>query len=203
MQSVDLLLSSGTGPAECRIALSRLVGILQKEATQLDCSFEMVSAAAPDKHGPKSVLITLEGDVADQITRDYCGTIKFIFKSPVRPQHKRQNWFVSVTQAELTHISEVNILPEDVRYETLRAGGPGGQHQNTTDSAVRIVHIPTGIHLTARNERSQHRNKAAALDRLKNVLQHFQEQELENAKAARHQDNRNIERGNEIKSFRF
>ncbi|MGQ5720514.1 peptide chain release factor H [Rhizobiales bacterium] len=203
MQSVDLLLSSGTGPAECRIALSRLVGILQKEATQLECSFEMASATATDKHGPKSVLITLEGDAADQIARDYCGTIKFIFKSPVRPQHKRQNWFVSVSKAELTRVSDVNIRSEDVRYEALRAGGPGGQHQNTTDSAVRIVHIPTGIQLIARNERSQHRNKAAALDRLKSVLQHFQDQELENAKAARHQDNRNIERGNEIKSFRF
>lgn len=203
MQSVDLLLSSGTGPAECRIALNRLVDILQKEATQLDCSFEMVSASAPDKYGPKSVLLTLEGDAASQIARDYCGTIKFIFKSPVRPQHKRQNWFVSVTQAELPHISEVNILPEDVRYETLRAGGPGGQHQNTTDSAVRIVHIPTGIHLTARNERSQHRNKAAALERLEVILQHFQDEEQRNAKSARHQNNRIIERGNEIKTFRF
>lgn len=109
----------------------------------------------------------------------------------------------AVAQVELPRAKEVNILPEDVRFEALRAGGPGGQHQNTTDSAVRIVHIPTGIQLTARNERSQHRNKAAALQRLKDVLQHFQEAELENAKASRHQDNRTIERGNEIKTFRY
>ncbi len=203
MQSVNLLLSAGTGPAECRIALNRLISILQQEAARLGCSFDMVPATTPDKYGPKSVLVTLEGDVADQIARDFCGTIRFIFKSPVRPQHKRQNWFVSVTQVELPRAEDVNILPEDVRFETLRAGGPGGQHQNTTDSAVRIVHIPTGIQLTARNERSQHRNKAIALERLKGVLQHFQEAELENAKASRHQDNRTIERGNEIKTFRY
>lgn len=203
MQSVNLLLSSGTGPAECRIALNKLTSILQQETARLGCSFDMVPATAPDKYGPKSVLVTLEGDVADQIARDFCGMIRFIFKSPVRPQHKRQNWFVSVAQVELPRTKEVNILPEDVRFEALRAGGPGGQHQNTTDSAVRIVHIPTGIQLTARNERSQHRNKAAALQRLKDVLQHFQEAELENAKASRHQDNRTIERGNEIKTFRY
>lgn len=203
MKSVDLFLSSGSGPAECRIALGRLIELLQKEATQSDCRFEMASVAAPDKYGPKSVLVTIEGDKADQIARDYCGTIRFIFKSPVRPQHKRQNWFVSVSEADLPKTGAVDIRPEDIRFETLRAGGPGGQHQNTTDSAVRILHLPTGVQLTARNERSQHRNKAEALQRLKAVLQHLQENEMEDAKAARHQDNRNIERGNEVKTFRF
>lgn len=203
MKSVDLFLSAGTGPAECRIALSRLIDLLKREARESDCSFEAASAFAPDKYGPRSVLVTLQGDKADRIAHDYCGTIGFIFKSPVRPQHKRQNWFVSVSEAALPKIGEINIRPQDIRYETLRAGGPGGQHQNTTDSAVRIIHVPTGIQLTARNERSQHRNKAAALERLKAVLQHLQEDAKEAMKAAYHQDNRNIERGNEVKTFRF
>ncbi|MGU3400469.1 peptide chain release factor H [Brucellaceae bacterium D45D] len=202
MQSVNLLLSSGSGPAECRIALNRFVQILSEETHRRDCLFEISSEMAVDKHGPKSVFVTLQGDRADQIAQEFCGTVKFVFKSPVRPQHKRQNWFISVCRVARPQNDEITILPSDLRFETLRAGGPGGQHQNTTDSAVRVVHIPTGIQLTARNERSQHRNKAMALERLAMVLKHMKEDQTEDAKAALHRDNRNIQRGNEVKTFR-
>ncbi len=203
MKSVDLLISSGSGPAECRIAVGRFIAILSKEAHYRGCLFEVTAEIAADKHGPKSALVTLEGDRADQIAQEFCGTIRLVFKSPVRPQHKRQNWFISVSRIAQPAIDEIVIQPNDVRFETLRAGGPGGQHQNTTDSAVRVVHIPTGIQLIARNERSQHRNKATALERLGMVLKHLQEDKIEEAKAARHLENRNIERGNEVKSYRF
>src|SRR5690606_33433153 len=102
---------------------------------------------------------------------------RLVFKSPVRPQHKRQHWFISVSRIARPAINDIVIQPNDVRFETLRAGGPGGQHQNTSDSAVRVVHIPTGIQLIARHERSQHRNKATALERLGMVLKHLQEDE--------------------------
>jgi peptide chain release factor len=203
MKSVDLLISSGSGPAECRIAVSRFIDILSGEAQARGCLFEVLSEIATDKQGPKSALVTLEGNSAEQIAQEFCGTVRFVFRSPVRPQHKRQNWFISVRQAGRPMPDEITILPGDVRYETLRAGGPGGQHQNTTDSAVRIVHLPTGIRLTARNERSQHRNKALALERLILVLKHLQEDKTEDAKAALHQDNRNVERGNAVKIYRF
>lgn len=203
MKSVDLLISSGSGPAECRIAVGRFIDILSKEAQDRDCLFDVTAEIASDKHGPKSALVTIEGEAADQIAQEFCGTIRLVFKSPVRPQHKRQNWFISVSRIAQPAIDEIVIQPNDVRFETLRAGGPGGQHQNTTDSAVRVVHIPTGIQLIARNERSQHRNKATALERLGMVLKHLQEDKIEEAKAARHLENRNMERGNEVKSYRL
>ena len=90
-----------------------------------------------------------------------------------------------------------------MRFETLRAGGPGGQHQNTTDSAVRAVHLPTGIVVTARNERSQHRNKAIALKRLEAMLRVLADREVEQSKADIFIANKALERGNEVKVFRL
>jgi peptide chain release factor len=89
--------------------------------------------------------------------------------SPIRPHHKRKNWFVGVFRLEAPAPSP-ELREADVRFETLRAGGPGGQHQNVTDSAVRATHVPTGLSVVARSERSQHRNKAAALARLAAML---------------------------------
>jgi len=203
MKSVNLLISSGSGPAECRIAVAQFISILSKEAHHGSCILEVSSEIAVDKHGPKSALVTLEGENAEQIAQDFKGTIKFVFKSPVRPQHKRQNWFISVTPIVPPSIDEFIIQQGDVHFETLRAGGPGGQHQNTTDSAVRVTHVPTGIQLVVRNERSQHRNKAMAQTRLAMLLKHMHDEQVEEAKADRHRENRNIERGNAVKCYRL
>lgn len=203
MAEIDLLLSSGSGPAECRIALSRCIEILAGEAGKAGCLFEVTSPMAPDKYGPKSALVTLQGENAGRLALEFCGTVRFVFKSPLRPQHKRQNWFIAVSRVERPDSDAIVLAPHELRFETMRAGGPGGQHQNTTDSAVRVLHVPSGIQVTARNERSQHRNKVVALQRLAMMLQHVQDAALAEAKAARHHDNRAIERGNAVKSFRL
>ncbi|MGF9563572.1 peptide chain release factor-like protein, partial [Neorhizobium sp. BT27B] len=82
-------------------------------------------------------------------------------------------------------------------------GGPGGQHQNTTDSAVRAVHIPTGLTVLARDERSQHRNKALAIRRLAGMLAMLEHGKADAARRERFLANRNLERGNEVKTFKL
>lgn len=204
MSAIDLLVTSGNGPVECRIALSALLGILEREAIRLGCSFETSLGPMPDRHGAKSAIVSLDGLGAEQIAAGYCGTIRVTFKSPARPGHKRQNWYVAVRRIDVGPESgEVTIDPADLRFETLRAGGPGGQHQNTTDSAVRVLHQPTGLMVTARDERSQHRNKALALRRLEAMLRHIEAEKQEAAKSGRFIANRTIERGNEVKSFKL
>ncbi len=204
MTSVDLLVTSGNGPTECRIAVSRLIDILNLEAKKLGCSIEISVGSMPDRHGPKSAVVSLAGEAAASLAADYTGTIKFLFKSPVRPGHKRQNWFVSVQTIDLVSESaEVVLDPADLRFETLRAGGPGGQHQNTTDSAVRVVHIPTGLTAMARDERSQHRNRALAIQRLTGLLDMLEHRKADAARQERFLANRAIERGNEVKTFRL
>jgi len=203
MAAIDMLVTSGNGPVECRIALMALVGILEKEAVRLGCTFEASFGHRPDRHGAKSAVLSLEGRNAEALAQDYCGTIKFVFKSPVRAGHKRQNWFVGVQVVDLSDAVAVSIAPSDVRVETLRAGGPGGQHQNTTDSAVRVVHLPSGIVVVARSERSQHRNKAIALQRLAAMLRVLADREVEASKTELFMANKALERGNAVKVFRL
>ncbi|RVC74983.1 peptide chain release factor H [Mesorhizobium sp. M4A.F.Ca.ET.022.05.2.1] len=205
MPAIDLLVTSGSGPAECRVALMALIGIIEAEADRRGCTTDVTFGHRPDRHGAKSALLGLEGANAAALAAEYCGTVKFVFKSPVRSGHKRQNWFVGVKAVDLTAAvpAEASIAPCDVRIETLRAGGPGGQHQNTTDSAVRAVHLPTGIVVTARNERSQHRNKAIALRRLEAMLRVLADRDAEQSKAEIFIANKALERGNEVKVFRL
>ncbi|MCV9961309.1 peptide chain release factor H [Pararhizobium sp. BT-229] len=205
MVDIHLLATTGNGPVECRIALASLLSILRGEAKARGCTFEATAARAPDAHGPASAVLTIGGDCAMMLANEYCGTIRFVFKSPVRPHHKRQNWFVGVRTIELAGdtADAVTIDPQDIRFETLRAGGPGGQHQNTTDSAVRATHVPTGITVICRDERSQHRNKATAIRRLQAALQLLAERDARNAKTALFLANKDLERGNEVKAFRL
>jgi len=205
MPAIDLLVTSGNGPVECRIALMALVGIIEAETGRRGCTVDVTFGHQPDRHGAKSALLSIEGASAPALAAEYCGTVKFVFKSPVRPGHKRQNWFVGVKTVDLAAAApaDASIALADVRFETLRAGGPGGQHQNTTDSAVRAVHLPTGIVVTARNERSQHRNKAIALKRLEAMLRVLADREAEQSKADIFIANKALERGNEVKVFRL
>jgi peptide chain release factor len=205
MDETSLFLTSGNGPVECRAALSELIEILKIEAWNSGLRSEIALGPQPDAHGPKSAIVTLSGDGAQAFARHYHGTVQFIFKSRIRPGHKRQNWFVGVKPIDLSTLEPEteHIRIEDLRFETLRAGGPGGQHQNTTDSAVRATHIPSGITVTCRDERSQHRNKALALKRIAAMLRVLADRREEDAKSSLFMASKELERGNAVKTFRL
>jgi peptide chain release factor len=124
-----------------------------------------------------------------------------VARSPLRPHHKRKNWFIGVFKLEPRAIEPAKLNPADVRFEAFSAGGPGGQHQNKTASAVRVVHTPTRLAVVAREGRSQHRNKAIALKRLGTLL------ELNDELAAVADDQQiqswhsRLERGRPIRTF--
>jgi peptide chain release factor len=167
---IRLLFTSGRGPAECRIALANALTVLEREAEAAGVSLDLATSRDPDGHGPASAIARIDGGAgAAALAGAWTGSILWVARSPVRPHHKRKNWFVGVLRlADEPAGAETapEIDPRDVHFEALRAGGPGGQHQNKTESAIRAVHIPTGRAVVAREERSQHRNKALALKRL-------------------------------------
>lgn len=198
-ERVSLLVTSGNGPAECRLAVAKILQRMRVEAEQMDVMLDI--EVTPAKHGPKSAAVVIHGAAVAIFARGWCGTIQWRARSPLRPHHKRANWFVGVFQLPVIASGDTTILMQDVAFESFRAGGPGGQHQNTTDSAVRAIHKPSGLTVVVREMRSQHRNKALALERLQDLANARDQAAVEEGKTKRNQMHNALERGNPTRIF--
>jgi peptide chain release factor len=168
--SARLLMTSGRGPAECRIALGNALAVMAKEACEAGLDLDVAHGGTPDKNGPASAIVLIEGTDAAAFARRWVGSILWVATSPVRPHHKRKNWFIGAFALPPLTTPAAAIAAGDLRFEAFAAGGPGGQHQNKTESAVRCIHVPSGLAVVARDGRSQHRNKALAIARLTELL---------------------------------
>jgi peptide chain release factor len=199
--STRLLVTSGRGPAECRIAVRLVIERLAAEAVDLDCDVA-TAVEGGDRHGPASAVVVLTGAAAGDLAQRWTGSILWICASPVRPQHKRKNWFVGVVALEASAQAAIRVDAGQVRFEALRAGGPGGQHQNKTESAVRATHLPSGLTVVVRSERSQHRNKALALDRLATIMAAAADTAARAEAERRHAAHDGLQRGNPVRTFR-
>ncbi|MEP3276185.1 MAG: peptide chain release factor H [Stappiaceae bacterium] len=205
-ESVRLLITSGSGPAECRIAVRMILKRLNEEASAQALDVDCTSSAQTDKHGPPSAVVCVHGATAEIFAARWIGTIQWICQSPVRPQHKRRNWYAGIVKLSADLQNNTSTVPTfdraDIRFETFRAGGPGGQHQNTTDSAVRATHVPTNISVVVRDQRSQHRNKQMAVSRLETQLA-LREIYLETvSRQSEHGLHAQLERGNPKRRFK-
>jgi peptide chain release factor len=196
---IRLLFTSGRGPAECRIAVAKAVATLAAEAASLGLETDCLEGPNADGHGPASAIMVIHGDAAAAFARPWIGVIQWVAQSPRRPHHKRKNWFIGVFELPALPDAPKTLAVQDIRFEAFRAGG---QHQNKTESAVRATHIASGLSVVAREERSQHRNKALALERIAALLRLQGELQAITAQNDAHAAHDRLERGRPMKRFK-
>ncbi len=198
-----LQVSAGQGPAECAWAVVKTVEEMEREAAPLALEFRAALEPGPRPGTAQSALVSLAGDPAalEAFAGSWEGTVQWVARSPFRPEHKRRNWFVGVTK--LDPVRETRYQAAELHWETMRASGPGGQHVNRTESAVRVTHVPTGVQASATEERSQHRNRKLALARLAKKLQELNAGRAAEAQAERWRAHQQLKRGNAARVFRY
>lgn len=197
MSEVILHITAGKGPQECRWVVARLAGAFAREAKAagLECALlDGVEAF------PASILLRIAGETSASFAAQRIGTNQWIGHSPFRPTHKRRNWFVGVSLAPRPD-EMIDLAEEDIDYQAMRASGPGGQHVNKTDSAVRATHRPTGLVATAQEQRSQHANRKLARLKLAIMLQERHQQARDEGRQAQWHVHQELERGNAVRGY--
>ncbi len=194
-------ITAGRGPAECAWVVPRVLRCFIQEAESAAISVEVLeSIPGPFLDTLDSVLIAIEGSNLKPFLERWLGSILWIGRSPFRPTYKRKNWFVGVNQLALPE--RVAWSENELRFDTMRASGPGGQHVNKTETAVRVTHMPTGLTATAQEERSQSANRKLALARLAESFSQRQQQSERRVQHKRWTQHDALERGNPIRVYR-
>tara|TARA_Y100000817_G_C16860786_1_gene545715 strand:- start:894 stop:1817 length:924 start_codon:yes stop_codon:yes gene_type:complete len=197
-----LEIHAGAGGTESQDWAQMLQRMYFRWSERKKFKFKIIYESYGEEAGIKSCTAIVEGKYAFGYLKRESGIHRLVRISPFDSNSRRHTSFSSVWISPYVDENiKISLQDKDMRIDTFRASGAGGQHVNTTDSAIRITHMPTGIVVQCQNERSQHKNKSTALNLLKSKLYEMEMQKIENEKKANEDKKADIGWGNQIRSY--
>jgi peptide chain release factor len=200
METKIIQITSGKGPAECCLAVALALKEMLKEAKASGLQHEIIDRFPAQENGTlASATLKLDGKGVATFAESWKGALLWIAQSPYRKFHKRKNWFIGIS------VYDMSMLPEwkekDITFQTMRSSGPGGQNVNKVESAVRALHVPSGVQVAVSDSRSQLQNKKLAVERLKEAFTLWQITVLQKTQQEQWQNHNELERGNPARTY--
>ena len=195
-------INSGSGGTEAQDWAEMLLRMYLRWCDHHGFKATIVELSAGEVAGIKSATVHVEGEYAFGWLRTETGVHRLVRKSPFDSGNRRHTSFASIfVSPEVSDEIQIEINPADIRTDTYRASGAGGQHVNKTDSAIRLTHLPTGIVVQCQSDRSQHKNRSSAMKQLKAKLYEMEEQKKKASLQALEEGKSAISWGSQIRSY--
>ena len=194
-----ILFTAGRGRAECGLAVQGIQNRFKKYLNTKKVAFDIVSQRKGSLNKTMDTILFKVNTKDKTILNSWVGTLQWVCKSPIRKFHKRKNWYVKSQVINPPKQTVVNI--KNVTLQAYRASGPGGQHRNKVETAIRIIHNPTGIIVTASDGKSQAQNKKKAWKKLEAKLKDQRQNSMQEFNLEQWTNQIEIERGNPVRTF--
>lgn len=193
-------ITAGRGPLECQWVVAKVLKIFMQEAENENIKTEIITREQGDENLTlKSVTLRLSGKNTNDFLKNWLGSVCWIGKSTFRKFHARQNWFIGVFEME--NLEKLDFNESDIKFQTTRSQGSGGQNVNKVNSAVRATHEPSGVSVFVQDTRSQLENKKLAISRLREKLAEVELEKLKQNAQNQWNNHLQVQRGNPTRTF--